>query len=732
MGFDFDMTAEDIKVFLDEAEEQLQAMEGGILKLEKEGDNPEHIQEIFRAAHTLKGSSATLGHKNMAEVTHSMENVLDKLRKGKLVLTTAISDTLLACLDILQTFKEEIASGEESGVDIGEILARLSAIDSGTGAPNGQPSATGSSGGMPVMPVGLPELKPEEEMALRQGIAKGLTPVWVVLHVDRTAAMPAVRAFQALIALGDLGELVRSWPTQQEVEEDKIEGELKALVLTSQPLDKVRTAMEGVPEAKLSVCDSLGQRGAATGAEVHAEPATLASAMKTAAVVEAAAAVQALEPALQPAVDAAVEAATKPVTADKGADTKSTKNAARTVRVDVDVLDNLMNLVGELVIERTRLNQVLTRLELDREGDELTQVMSSALTQIGRMTSNLQDEIQRARMLPVDNLFRKFPRMVRDTAQKAAKEIDFVVLGQETELDRSVIEEIGDPLMHLLRNSVDHGVEPALDRLRTGKPARGTVILEAFHEENHIIISVRDDGRGMDPQKIRASAVRKGLVSEEAARRMSDHEVVNLVWTPGFSTAERVTEVSGRGVGLDVVHRNIEKLNGSVEIKSEVGKGTEFRIKLPLTLAIIRSLQVQVLETTYCMPLSSVVETDRIAASDVQTVRGREVIVKRGDVIPLLRLIDAFELDRPEGYEEPEEIFVVIVSVMGKQIGIVVDNLVGEGDVVIKPLGKFIGDVPGISGATIMGDGDVAIIMDISSLVATVQAEINRREASRS
>lgn len=710
MGFDFDMSAEDIKVFLDEAEEQLQAMEAGILKLEKEGDNPEPLQEVFRAAHTLKGSSATLGHKKMAEVTHSMENVLDKLRKGKLVLTTQVSDTLLACLDVLQAFKEEIATGEESGVTTAAIMARLTAIDGGTPIAASAPAAPAAAPAAPVaMPEGVPTLTAEEEARLAAAVRGGKSLVWAVLALDKTAPMPAVRAFQALLALGDIGEIVRSWPTQQEVEEDRLGDELKVILATSQSIDKVRSTLEGVPETSVTVVAPFAGAGPA------AVPAPVAA--------EAAAAV------LSPEIHEIVEHG-----GDKAAVTaaaRSTKSEARTVRVNVEVLDNLMNLVGELVIERTRLNQVLTRLEMEQEGDELAQIMSSALAQIGRMTSNLQDEIQRARMLPVDNLFRKFPRMVRDTAQKAGKEIEFVVLGQETELDRSVIEEIGDPLMHLLRNAVDHGVEPPMDRLKSGKPSKGTVILEAFHEENHIIISVRDDGRGMDPNRIRASAVRKGLISEEAARRMPDHEVVNLVWAPGFSTAEKVTDISGRGVGLDVVHKNIEKLNGSVEIKSEVGKGTEFRVKLPLTLAIIRSLQVQVLDTTYCLPLSSVVETDRIPVDQIQTVRGREVIVKRGDVIPLLRLVEAFELERPEGFAEPEEFFVVIVSVMGKQIGLVVDNLIGEGDVVIKPLGKFIGDIPGISGATIMGDGDVAIILDISSLINTVQAEINRREAMR-
>lgn len=714
MGFDFDMTAEDIKVFLDEAEEQLQAMEAGILRLEKEGNDPELLQEVFRAAHTLKGSSATLGHKKMAEVTHSMENVLDKLRKGKLQTSSVVGDTLLACLDVLQTFKDEISSGQESNVSTAEIMARLAAIDGAVPAVAQTAAAAAPTDGGLTIPVGLPALAPEEEAKLSTGKAKGFTPYWANLALDKNSPMPAVRAFQALLALGDAGEVVRSWPTQQEVEDDKIGEDLRVLGLTAQPLEKIRATLEAVPEVQITELSALS-----------AAPRAAASTAAGAPLAEVAAAVATTEPGAGSDPAPALAAGD----ADKAA--ASLKKNARTVRVDVDVLDNLMNLVGELVIERTRLNQVLTRLEIDHDGEEVTQVMSSALTQIGRMTSNLQDEIQRARMLPVDNLFRKFPRMVRDTAQKAGKEIEFVVLGQETELDRSVIEEIGDPLMHLLRNAVDHGIEPPMDRLRTGKPSRGTVILEAFHEENHIIISVRDDGRGMDPNRIRQSAVRKGLISEDAARRMPDHEVINLVWAPGFSTAEKVTDISGRGVGLDVVHKNIEKLNGSVEIRSEVGKGTEFRVKLPLTLAIIRSLQVQVLDTIYCMPLSSVVETDRIPVAEIQTVRQREVIVKRGEVIPLLRLLDAFELTRPAGEAEPEEIFVVIVTVMGKQIGIVVDNLIGEGDVVIKPLGKFIGDVPGISGATIMGDGDVAIILDISSLVNTVQAEINRREALR-
>jgi len=715
MGSGFEISAEDIRVFLDEAEELLQSMEAGFLRLEAQGGDPETIQEIFRAAHTLKGSSATLGHQRMAELTHAMENVLDKLRKGKIAVTTELVNTLFQCLDILKEFKDEIASGEPAEVDTTDMMRRLAAFEP-QGAAGSPPPVPGPGPEQPSPPQALPPLTPAQREQVKGASARGLQAYWADIALSEEAAMPAVRAFQALLAVGELGEIVLSVPTQEDVENDRIGKDLKILFLTRESVEAVAKALEQVPEITVRVLAPYRLDGGAPApgpvAEAHAPAA----------------------PQPEPAVS--VE---HPEGADGGAHApaaaqgnnvpfKMSKGSLRTVRVDVEVLDNLMNTVGELVIERTRLQQVLSRLETEREGDELSQVMSSALAQIGRLTGSLQEEIQRARMLPVDNLFRKFPRMMRDLAQRAGKEIHFVMKGEETELDRSVIEEIGDPLMHLLRNAVDHGIETPEERIAAGKPRAGTVTLEAFHEENHIIISVRDDGRGVDPEKVRASAVRKGLLSEEAARRMPDAEAINLIWMPGFSTAERVSDISGRGVGLDVVQKNIEKINGSVEIRSTRGQGTEFRVKLPLTLAIIRALQVELLGTIYCIPLGSVVETDRIPTTEIRTVRQREVIVKRGQVIPLLRLADVFGLARPEGDEEPEEIFVVIVAVMGRQVGLVVDSLIGEGDVVIKPLGRFIGEIPGISGATIMGDGDVAIILDVPTLVGSVQEEVGRLE----
>lgn len=727
MGNDFELSEEDIKVFLDETEEQLQVMESGFLALEKEGADPEQLQAIFRAAHTLKGSSATLGHKKMAEVTHAMENVLDKLRKGQLAVSSDLVDTLFASLDVLNTFRDEIASGEEKGVEIGEILARLSAVDAAAQTEAAQSGTAAAGPGTPPQEAadqeaggasGLPPLEPQEAARVAEGCRQGQKPFFCTLTISPDAVMPSVRAFQALLAIGDLGELIRSWPSQGEVEADQVKDRLEALFLTSSSLDEVRTALAGVPDIAVARLEEV---------KLPASSPEAVSRLKDEGSAE-----KSQTPNASAAGDGGGSANGGGFGSGNGNGSGGSRGSgkhARTVRVDVELLDNLMNLVGELVIDRTRLYQVLTRLEAERDNDELTQMMSSALAHISRMTGALQDEIQRARMLPVENLFRKFPRMVRDLAHKLGRELELEVRGEETELDRSVIEEIGDPLMHLLRNAVDHGIEPPEERERLGKPRKGRVVVEASHEENHIIIRIQDDGRGIDADKIRASAVSKGLLSEEAARRMPDPEVMNLIWSPGFSTAKQVTDISGRGVGLDVVHKNIEKLNGSVEIRTEPGKGTEFRVKLPLTLAIIRALQVVVQGAVYCIPLNSVVETDRISTSQIQTIRQREVIVKRGEVIPLLRLSELFEAPHPPGWVEPEELCLVIASVMGRQAGIVVDDLLGEGDVVIKPLGKFIGDIPGIAGATIMGDGDVAIILDVPGLVESAKGAACRLDA---
>jgi two-component system chemotaxis sensor kinase CheA len=398
--------------------------------------------------------------------------------------------------------------------------------------------------------------------------------------------------------------------------------------------------------------------------------------------------------------------------------TAANKKINRTVRVDVELLDNLMNLMGELVIDRTRLFQIHGNIESNYEMDDVSQDLGRTAVHISRVTTQLQEQIMKARMLPVENLFNKFPRMVRDLSQKAGKEVDFIMTGQETELDRSIIEEIGDPLIHLLRNAVDHGIEPAADREAKGKDRLGTLKLQASHEENHIIIAIRDDGKGIDPEAVRQSGIKKGLITEEQAKRMTDKEAINLIFMSGLSTVAQVTDVSGRGVGMDVVRTNIEKINGAIEITSAVGKGTEFKIKLPLTLAIIRALLVSIEKAVFAIPLSTVTETIRLQQNQIEYVNNQEVIVVRGKVLPLVRLKKIF-VRNTSGIEN-EKLFVVVVNLAGQQVGLVVDSLVGEQEIVIKSLGKYIGDIQGISGATILGDGNVALIVDVSNLVKKV------------
>lgn len=670
MTLKFDASPEELKLFLEEAEEHLQTLEEDLVKLEKDADDQELLQAIFRAAHTLKGSSATLGHQRMAQLTHGMENILDKVRKGQLVINTSIMDVLLEALDALKVLKEEIETLEESDINLEGILAGLAraAEDNAAALQVAEATSTDMS------------LDWDEKNMVLNGERDGKKAYNVLVQLDEKSEMLSVRALLTLMALREVGEIVKSIPSEEEIEREEAKPTLQVVVMSEVEQDKIYKAVKELPEV-LNVEVSEFQQ-----------------------------------------VDK-VPTPEKPAANPNSAEVKAKRitKASRTVRVDVELLDNLMNLVGELVIDKTRLAQVVGTIENRFENNEFSDDLARTSIHIGRVTTMLQEEIMKARMIPVESLFNKFPRMMRDLSQKAGKEIEFVMEGQETELDRSIIEEIGDPLIHLLRNAVDHAVEPPEERKGCGKEPTGHVTLSARHEENHIIISVKDDGRGIDPEKIKASAIKKGTLTEEAAKRLSDSEAIHLIFASGFSTAAKVTDVSGRGVGMDVVRSNLEKVNGSVEIDTKVGEGTTFLIKLPLTLAIIRALMVSVDKRIYSIPLTSVTETIRLSTDQVKQVNQRETIVVRGRVLPLLRLNSLFAHQAPEP-NESEKIFVVVVNVGGQQLGVVVDSLVGEQEVVIKPLGKFIGDVQGIAGATILGDGSVALIVDVPGMISKVVA----------
>lgn len=692
MGLNLDASPEELKIFLEEVEEHFQTLEEDLIRLEKEEEfNEELMQEIFRASHTLKGSSATIGHHRMAELTHSMENVFDKLRKNQLTVNSELVDALFECLDCLRILKDEIINDEESDLELQGILNKLGSIHTGLEqAVEKEPAVTvPDDEACPEIDF---ELTWDEKDAIHRALQQGLSPLLVKINFDVEPEMLAVRSFVTLMAMNEAGEVVKSNPSADEIEKEQVGDMLTVLILTAgEPEDIEKLALELPNISKFAVQpysdDLISQQTVRSSGKESQE--------KVANPTDSAPA--------------------KTTLAGKNSNVKNTN---RTVRVDVELLDNLMNLVGELVIDRTRLFQILGTLEAHSEIDEVSQDLGRTAIHIARVTTQLQEQIMKARMLPVENLFNKFPRMVRDLSQKAGKELNFVMTGQETELDRSIIEEIGDPLIHLLRNAVDHGLELPEDRVLGGKDPIGQLKLQASHEENHIIITIKDDGRGIDPEKVKQSAVKKGLISDEQAKRITEKEAVNLIFMSGLSTVAKVTDVSGRGVGMDVVRNNIEKINGAIEINSLIGQGTEFKIKLPLTLAIIRALLVSIGQSVFAIPLSTVTETIRIQKTQIEFVNNQEVIVVRGRVLPLVKMSSVFSSSFSE--RENEKIFVVIVNLAGQQVGLVVDSLVGEQEIVIKSLGKYIGDVQGISGATILGDGNVALIVDVPNLVKKV------------
>lgn len=800
--------ADDLKYFLEDAQDQLELLDQSLVTLEREGADAELVQTIFRAAHTLKGSSATIGHRKMAELTHTMETVLDEVRKGECEITTPLIDALLQALDALRVLTGEVASLTDSGIDCSAIVADLqAALSHGT---SGGEHAQTSSGAAAA----------EHLHALASNARKGYAPYEVRVTLDSTCEMPAVRQFQLLMELSNAAHVVASWPTEPEIETGRVGLDFRALISTDKPDDDIRTlcgrvpdvievsvapaAVDGgveeapVPAIELSdeqrelvqanaykgldaraielrieadcqmpavrLFQALGELGR-LGQVVHSNPSADEieqgqTGHTLLAVLSAEESDEQIREALLHVPDLADVRVTPYSGAGAGASTEvdderitappapvapdrriidvgpegrgktqgdllrlasqKLNSVSKSVRIDVERLDALMNLVGELVIDRTRLTQLASRFSGGGSDSELLENLSETVQRLGRIADELQDQIMKSRMLPIENVFNRFPRMVRDLAQQAGKEVEFIIEGKETELDRSVIEEIGDPLIHLLRNAIDHGIEPPDERAKVGKPRAGRVFLSASHEENYIVIRVSDDGRGIDPDAIRASAVNKGVISAEAAERLSPTDARYLIFAPGFSTAAQVTDVSGRGVGMDIVKTNIERLNGSVEIASETGKRTEFIVKLPLTLAIIQALLVKLADETFAVPIAAVTETLRLDPNAVTWALGNQCIQLRGTILPLLSLREAFAAPPAETDEAG---YVVAVRMGDRHVGFVVDELVGEQEIVIKSLGKVLSDVSGVAGATILGDGHVALIADVQSLVRTHSIE---------
>jgi len=702
----FDLSSDDQGLFLAECDELLQRVEESLVDLERAPDDQALLNEIFRAAHTIKGSSATIGHTRMAALTHAMETRLDDVRKGVAPVTPALIEALLKALDVLKVLRDEVETRVAADVDVD---AAASAVER-RAALRDTPA-----------PAKAPAPK-KAKRAAAQAKADESSPTHRFTIALEPSPWSSVRALQSLLALGENGRVLSSDPPQTEIEREdaQVTGPIVVLVHTDKADTELVDALNRVPEL-----------GAITVEHIAAAPA---------AVVEEPEA----EAEVGPEVEVEVPTAPASAPVEKSVSQASSKAAPaasnKTIRIDVTRLDALLNLVGELVIDRTRLVQLGGSLT-EQFGDHrvLSDLQQTAL-HIGRITDELQEQVMKSRMLPVESVFNRLPRVVRDVAAKQGKQIDFIVEGKDTELDRSVIEEIGDPLLHLIRNAVDHGVEPPDERLAVGKPAAGRLRLSARHADSFILISLEDDGRGINVDAVKRKSVERGVITQEQADRMSEQEAVQLIFAPGLSTASEISDVSGRGVGMDVVRANVEKINGSVDVETRRGHGTTFTIRLPLTLAIVQSLLVRVAGGIYALPIHAVTETLRIEGDQIHQVNHREAIQLRGTVLPLVSLRQVFGEDEAETPEVGADVRTVVAvhTTNARQVGLIVDGLVGEQEIVIKPLGQLVGDVAGISGAAILGDGSVALIVDVAALVGqairdntTVAPAAERRRKAR-
>ena len=676
-------------MFLDESHEHLQSLNEGLLRLEENMEEIDAVNDIFRNAHTLKGMSATMGFAKIAELTHEMEDVLDLVRKNQLKLNEDIMDTLFKCLDSLEQMVDSVGNGEaEDVVDVSDLVAKLSSISKGTPPPAAAPAAAAPSGA--AAPAGGAaggsdlDLDDIDLDVMKKAKEAGMNLFHVKVTLMETCVLKAARSVMVMHALDEIGDVIKSIPPAEDLEQEKFERSFDVLVATSGDAEAVQNAVDTVSEIEDIAVSAI-------------DPDKLGKETAPAPVAAPAAAA----PAAAPAAPAPKKEAAKPAAA-----APKKQHQSQSVRVDIEKLDTLMNLMGELVINKVRLEQI-------GQTHRMSDLMET-LEQMDRVTGDLQNIVMKVRMVPVSAVFNRFPRMVRDVSKELGKEINLTIEGEETELDRTVIDEIGDPIMHLLRNSLDHGVESPDKREAKGKSRVGEVGLIARHEGNNVVIMITDDGAGIDADKIRRKAVEKGMISQDEADRLDDADAVRLIFLPGFSTAEQITDISGRGVGMDVVRSKIEALSGHVDVETHIDEGSVFKIKLPLTLAIIQAMLVQVQDEMYAIPLGSIDSTINIEPTDIQTVQNKEVIVLRGEIIPIIRMEEALQVPHTK---DSDELFVVVVHAGEAKAGIVVDNLIGQQEIVIKTLGNLFAGLKLFGGATVLGDGKVALILDVATMI---------------
>ena len=683
-----------LEIFIDESSEHLQSLSDCIMTLEKEPDNKDTINEVFRAAHSLKGMAGTMGFKRMQHLTHDMENVFQEVRSEKISVDSAMIDLLFKCLDALDEYLANVKSTSDEGTEDNEIIIKeLNDFIAKAQGTSGQAIADdkGSAAKTEVVEKKVVEIhfSDSEKEEISNAKSAGKNVYQITVYIQKDCLLKAARAFLVFRAIEAMGQIIVNRPSSQDIEDEKFDLDFSFCVATTEPMSKIIAAAKNVSEIDEVVGEELTDVEVVkeAEAEVHTENTNVPAKAETAKA-----------PDTKQASAAKKQTPAKPAT-------------NRTVRVDIEKLDALMNQVSELIIAKNSLVSISST-----DGGSFTsQGFHEQIEYLERITTNLHESVMKVRMVPIESVVNKFPRMIRDLSRSLGKKMELYMTGEDTELDRTVVDQIGDPLQHLLRNSADHGLETAEVRAERGKPETGTIFLNAYQEGNNVVIQVGDDGNGIDVEAVKEKAIERGVITPEQAEMMSQKELVNLLFMPSFSMAKKITDISGRGVGLDVVKSNIEALGGDVEVKTKLGEGSTFTVRLPLTLAIIQALLVTIREEKYAIALASITNIEDIPVKDIKYVEAKEVIHLRGSVIPLIRLDRVLDIEPKE--EESGNLTVVIVKRGDQQAGLVVDNLIGQQEIVIKSLGKYISGNKLISGATILGDGEVALIIDANTLM---------------
>lgn len=677
-------TSQYLSMFLEESKDNLQTLNEALLQLEQEPDNVDKLNEIFRVAHTIKGMAATMGYNTMAALTHKMEDVLSEFRDGQLKVTKQVVTVLFKCLDTLEQMVDNIENGEEQEVPVDDIIAKLESISqkgaAGSAEKPVEVEEDASKGEESGEKSGKITLNEYDANVIRQAIEKGYNAFSIDVNLSKSTLLKSARAFLIFKNLEEWGEITKSIPGTEDLEAENFEFEINLVYLTHKNENEIREILQEISEVDSINIKSLGLD--------DVKPTYVEEKPKKE--------VKKKEPEKKAAAKKKDEK-----TKNKAAEAPH-KKMHQSVRVDLERLDKFLNMVSELVINRTRLEQISQNYKLTE--------LNETLEQVARTTNDLQDLVMKIRMLPLDTVFNRFPRLVRDLSVELNKEMELIIEGQDTELDRTVIDEIGEPLIHLIRNSADHGIEDSKeDRIARGKDPVGKIKLIAYQEGTKAVIKVQDDGNGIDVERVREKAEEKGISTEN----MSENEIVNLIFDQGFSTNDKVTDISGRGVGMDVVKTKISALGGTVDMTTQQGKGTTFTIKLPLTLQIITALLVKVGSENLAISLNAIDSVIDYDENQIKKTNGKEVIVYRGNVLPIIRVNEKLNLPKSDS----KKVYIVIVKVGETMAGLLVDSLMGQQDIVIKPLGKTLKMLKEYIGATILGDGLVTLILDVAALV---------------